>query len=186
MFKVITVLSGVERSVALFELTTRDLMPILADTERHEDITSLELLWKDEDEALLQVETTNPVLLDPVWEIGVPLQTPFEVADGTARWELTTSSTRLSALGEQLEASGIQFDIDYVRSIGDSDAESILTDRQQQVFLAAVEQGYYQTPRRATLTDVAESLDISKATASDILHRAEGRIVDWFVATAVQ
>ncbi len=186
VFKVITVLSGVEKSVALFELTTRDIMAILADTERHEDITSLELLWKDEDEALLQVETTNPVLLDPIWEIGVPLQTPFKVTDGTVRWELTTSSTRLSALGEQLEASGIQFDIDYVRSIGDSDAESILTDRQQQVFLAAVEQGYYETPRWATLTDVAESLGISKATASDILHRAEGRIVDWFVATAVQ
>ncbi|SEP03466.1 HTH DNA binding domain-containing protein [Halogranum amylolyticum] len=161
-------------------------MSILSDTERHEDITSLELLWKEEDEALLQVETTNPVLLDPVWEIGVPLQTPFEVVNGTARWELTTSSTRLSALGEQLEASGIQFELEYVRRIGDSDAESILTDRQQQVFLAAVEQGYYETPRRATLTDVAESMDISKATASDILHRAEGRIVDWFVTTAVQ
>ncbi|WP_211609245.1 helix-turn-helix domain-containing protein [Halogranum amylolyticum] len=62
----------------------------------------------------------------------------------------------------------------------------LLTDRQQQVFLAAVEQGYYETPRRATLTDVAESMEISKATASNILHRAEGRIVDWFVATAVQ
>lgn len=186
VFTVITVLSGVDRSVALFELTARNLLSILADMERHEDLTSLELLWKDEDEALLQVETTNPVLLDPVWETGVPLQTPFEVVDGTARWELTTSSARLSALGEQLEASGIQFDIDYVRSIGNSDAESILTDRQQQVFLAAVEQGYYETPRRATLTDVAESMNISKATASDILHRAEGRIVDWFVATAVQ
>lgn len=186
VFRVITVLSGVERSVALFELTTRNLMPILTDTEHHEDITSLELLWKDEDEALLQVETTNPVLLDPIWEIGIPLQTPFEVVDGTARWELTTSSARLSALGEQLEMSGIQFDIDYVRSIGDSDAEAILTDRQQQVFLAAVEQGYYETPRRATLTDIAESMDISKATASDILHRAEGKVVDWFVATAVQ
>ena len=52
--------------------------------------------------------------------------------------------------------------------------------------VAAVEQGYYETPRRATLTDIAESMDISKATASDILHRAEGKVVDWFVATAVQ
>jgi hypothetical protein len=186
VFRVINVLAAVEKSIALFELRTRNLMSILTDTEHHEDVTSLELLWKDEDEALLQVETTNPVLLDPAWEIGVPLQTPFEVVNGTAKWELTTSSNRLSALGEQLRASGIQFDIDYVRSIGDSDVESILTDRQQQVFLAAVEQGYYETPRRASLTDIAESMDISKATASDILHRAEGRVVDWFVATAVQ
>ncbi len=158
---------------------------MLADIEHQEDITMLELLWKDEDKALLQVETSNPLLLDPIQEIGVPLQTPFEVVDGTASWELTTSSDRLSALGEQLEASGIKFDIDYVRSISDSDAESVLTDRQQQVLLAAVEQGYYETPRRTTLTDVAESMNISKATASDILHRAEGKIIDWFVANAV-
>ncbi|WP_440008886.1 helix-turn-helix domain-containing protein [Halomicrococcus sp. SG-WS-1] len=185
MFKVITVLPGSECSVALLELTAQNPVPMLADIEHQEDITMLELLWKDEDEALLQVETSNPLLLDPIQEIGVPLQTPFEVVDGTASWELTTSSDRLSALSEQLEASGIQFDIDYVRSISDSDAESVLTDRQQQVLLAAVEQGYYETPRRTTLTDVAESMNISKATASDILHRAEGKIIDWFVANAV-
>ncbi len=185
VFKVITVLPGSECSVALLELTAQNPVPMLADIEHQEDITMLELLWKDEDEALLQVETSNPLLLDPIQEIGVPLQTPFEVVDGTASWELTTSSDRLSALSEQLEASGIQFDIDYVRSISDSDAESVLTDRQQQVLLAAVEQGYYETPRRTTLTDVAESMNISKATASDILHRAEGKIIDWFVANAV-
>ncbi|WP_458207797.1 helix-turn-helix domain-containing protein [Haladaptatus sp. NG-SE-30] len=186
VFKVITVLSGVDSSVALLELSAKNPVPMIADIERDEDIASLELLWKDEDEALLQVETTNPVLLDPVWEVGVPLQTPFEVVEGSASWELTTSTSRLSALGTRLEESGIQFDIDYVRSIGDNESDSILTDRQQQVLLAAVEQGYYETPRRATLTNVAESMDITKATASDILHRAEGRIVDWFVESMLQ
>ncbi|WP_458189622.1 helix-turn-helix domain-containing protein [Haladaptatus sp. NG-WS-4] len=185
-FQVVTVLTGDESSVALVELTAENPVSILADIERCEDITALELLWKEEERALLQVETTNPVLLDPVWEVGVPLQTPFEIADGSASWELTTSNGRLSALGDRLDSAGIRFDIDSIRRIGDSDADEILTDRQRQVFLAAVEHGYYETPRRATLTDVAASMDISKATASDILHRAEERIVDWFVSDALR
>jgi len=59
----------------------------------------------------------------------------------------------------------------------------VLTDRQREVLLAARELGYYATPREATLTEVAAALDVSKSACSDVLHRAEGNLVDWF-ATA--
>ncbi|WP_435348248.1 helix-turn-helix domain-containing protein [Haloarchaeobius sp. HRN-SO-5] len=186
VFRVVTLLPGTESSVALVELQADDPVPILADVENRPDVESVELLWTDDGATLLQVETTDPVLLVPVWEAGVPVQTPFDVVDGTATWELTTSSSRLSALGTQLDAAGIQFDIEYVRRIDGGESEAVLTDRQREVLLAAIERGYYETPRRATLTEVADSLDVSKATASDVLHRAEGRIVDWFVANVLE
>ncbi|ELY82080.1 Bacterio-opsin activator HTH domain-containing protein [Natrinema pellirubrum DSM 15624] len=31
------------------------------------------------------------------------------------------------------------------------------------------------------MTDIADRLNVSKATCSDVLHRAEGSIVSWFV-----
>lgn len=184
VLRVDTLVSGAGSSVALLELSTPNVVSIVAEIERCEDVASLELLWKGEEEALIQVEMTNPVVLDSLGEAGVPLRTPFEVVDGTARWEVTTSTGRLTELGDRLDAAGIGYDLEYVRSIDGTEAESVLTDRQREVLLAAVDLGYYETPRRATLTDVAESLDVSKATASDVLHRAEGRIVDWFVETA--
>jgi len=181
LFRVIAILSGEESGIALLEIQTPDPVPIITDIERRDDITNFDLLWKQEETTMVQVETTNPLLLFPILKAGIPLQTPFEVTDGTAIWEITTSSERLSALGSRLDAANIEFEIEYVRDEPSDPADHLLTDRQCELLLAAAERGYYDIPRRATLTEVSESLGISKATGSDVLHRAEGKILTWFI-----
>lgn len=98
---------------------------------------------------------------------------PFTVRDGRAKWELTTSSDRLSELGEHLDEAGIEYDIESVVEIGSSEAERLLTPRQREVLAVVIEEGYYAVPRDATLTDVAETLGVSKSTCSDILQLRE-------------
>jgi hypothetical protein len=180
-FRVLAVLPGESGGVALLEIRGPDPVSVLADVERREDVAGVDLLWSNEGAATVQVETTDPRLLSPIREAGVPLRTPFEVDEGAATWEVTTSSERLSALGSRLEAAGVGFDVERVRGDPPDPGESLLTDRQREVLLRAAERGYYETPRRTTLTEVAESLEVSKATASDVLHRAEGAILGWFV-----
>ncbi|MFC7044585.1 helix-turn-helix domain-containing protein [Halobacteriaceae archaeon GCM10025711] len=181
VFRVVTALGGEESGVALVELDYDDPVPVIAAIDARDDVTDLDLLWTHEDEALLQIETGNPLLLLPVWRVGVPLETPFEIQDGLATWVLATSSDRLSKLGDRLDEAGIAFDIEYVRAFGQRQVDQLLTKRQQELLLAGVDRGYYRTPRETTLTAIAEQEGISKATASDILHRAEGNIVHWFV-----
>jgi hypothetical protein len=48
-----------------------------------------------------------------------------------------------------------------------------LTERQREVLVAAVEAGYYDTPRRATQEDVAAAVDCSPATAGEHLRKVE-------------
>ena len=48
-----------------------------------------------------------------------------------------------------------------------------LTARQREVLEAAVEAGYYETPREATHEDVADRLDCSPATVSEHLQKIE-------------
>jgi len=48
-----------------------------------------------------------------------------------------------------------------------------LTERQREVLVAAVEAGYYDTPRRATHEDVADRVDCSPATAGEHLRKVE-------------
>jgi predicted DNA binding protein len=52
----------------------------------------------------------------------------------------------------------------------------LLTDRQREVLLTAVEAGYYEVPRRATHRDVAERLGLSVGTVSEHLQKAEARV----------
>ncbi|WP_435364667.1 helix-turn-helix domain-containing protein [Haloarchaeobius sp. DYHT-AS-18] len=56
-------------------------------------------------------------------------------------------------------------------------ARSGLTDRQQTILDAAVEVGYYATPRTATIADVAEVADCAESTASEHLRKIEARVM---------
>ncbi|QFU84177.1 bacterio-opsin activator [Natronorubrum aibiense] len=179
-FRVTSVLPGLDVAIGVLEVTASNPVPILAAIDDRDDVASLELLWKHDETALLQVEASNPSLLIPIQQAGVPMETPFVIEDGVVTWELTTSADRLSALGDSLEANGVSYRLEYVHDVDAGQAEQLLTDRQLEVFLTALECGYYDVPREATLTDVASALDVSKSTCSNVLHRAEGAIAHWF------
>lgn len=167
--------------VGVLEVVGDDPLAALTRMGEEPAVTSLELLFSDERGALVQFETSDPPLLEVAHRAGVPLRTPFEVTDGRARWELTTTRERLGELRDLLAAAGVDLELEYVREFDPNDADGVLTDRQREVLLAARELGYYDVPRTATLTDVAEALGVAKATASDTLHRAESHVVDAFV-----
>lgn len=66
------------------------------------------------------------------------------------------------------------------------DPNEVLTDRQWQAITEAVERGYYESSRRCTLVELADTLDINKSSMSKLLQRAENRIVREFVAEAAR
>lgn len=92
---------------------------------------------------------------------------------------MTASHEHLSELGEQLRAFGLRFDVEYVHER--VEAERLLSKRQREVLLAAVERGYYDTPRGCSLTELAEELGVAKSTCSETLHRVEEVVVKRFV-----
>lgn len=52
-----------------------------------------------------------------------------------------------------------------------------LTDRQREAVAAAVDCGYYDSPREGTVADVAAELDISSGTAAEHLRKAEATVM---------
>ena len=52
-----------------------------------------------------------------------------------------------------------------------------LTERQREVVRTAVDLGYYEMPREATLDDVAAELDVAASTVSDHLRKAEAELM---------
>ncbi|MFW5920182.1 MAG: helix-turn-helix domain-containing protein [Halanaeroarchaeum sp.] len=54
---------------------------------------------------------------------------------------------------------------------------SLLTEKQQEALVLAVERGYYEQPREATLEDLAEDLDVGKSAVSHRLKAAEAKII---------
>ncbi len=178
-FRVLAAFPAEETGVGLLEITSSDLPAVVGAMDDREDIVRLDLQQASEETALVEFETTAPLLLFSVQESGLPLELPFTIRDGVAEVELTASRDRLSAFTAQLEAFGMSFDVEYVRELVNS--ESLLTDRQRELLHTAVEEGYYDTPRECSLTELADTAGVAKSTASETLHRVEEKIVKEYV-----
>ncbi len=59
-----------------------------------------------------------------------------------------------------------------------------LTDAQQEALVTAHEMGYFDTPRTATMADVADELGVSSASLSERLRRAQNHLVAEFRRTS--
>lgn len=180
--RVLAAIPDGETGVGLAEISAGDLDAVLTDLGGYEDLLAVEVLRRGDGQALVQFETTSPLLLQPVRDSGVPLEMPFEIGAGEAVWEVTAPRDRLSALGDRLGELGIAFRVDAVRDRPTD--EQLLTDRQRRLLEAGIEAGYYDTPRACTLTELADRVGIAKSTASETLHRAEEKVVKQYAETA--
>ncbi|TKX78552.1 bacterio-opsin activator [Halorubrum sp. SD626R] len=98
--------------------------------------------------------------------------------DGTTDLTVAGPAADVSAAVESLP-DGMRAS---VRSVGPyhrraGPAASRLTDRQRSVVAAAVERGYYDSPRACTVSDVAAEFDIAPGTAAEHLRKAEAAVM---------
>jgi hypothetical protein len=56
-------------------------------------------------------------------------------------------------------------------------ARNLLTTREEDVIKLALDDGYYDYPKRINLRELADKLDISFSTLNEILHRGERKIL---------
>lgn len=178
-FRVLAALPGERSGVGLVEITADDLEAVLMAVEAHAGVLALDVLDALDRTALVRFETHQPVILDVLQDAGLPLQPPVDIVDGVASLEVTGPRERLSQLVDELEDLGVPFEIRRVTS--ELDRGGLLTPRQGELLRAAVEAGYYDTPREITLTDLAERLDVAQSTLSEALHRAEGTVLRRYV-----
>jgi predicted DNA binding protein len=178
-FRVLSAVPTDGAGFGLLEIEDEDVPTIVDSLTDRGGISSVQVMQRTETTAIIQFETSEPLLLLSIQESGAPIEFPLTIRDGEAVIELTASRDRLSEFGRQLDAFGMSYTLNRVYDATDS--PDLLTDQQQDLLTKAVELGYYDTPRECTLTELAESVDLAKSTASVTLHRAEEAVVKSFV-----
>jgi predicted DNA binding protein len=123
----------------------------------------------DRDHAYVRAVLDRPVVMVPPvtygqdWTVGVTVVGSAAAVDGV--------------LGAFPDAVSVD-----VRSITDYRSRvpgtlGALTERQREAVAAAVESGYYESPRRGAVGDVAAKLGVSTSTAAEHLRKAEARVM---------
>ena len=98
--------------------------------------------------------------------------------DGTTEW--TVAFTGREALTELLERlKGEQVDVKILRLTSVANVES-LTSHQRSIVEVALEEGYFDYPRKVTLRALAKKVGVSASTVSEVLRRAEKKILSTY------
>lgn len=97
-------------------------------------------------------------------------------SDGTA---LTQIRGTREEVGEFLVGLG-HLETEAVTVLPEADdrvREDLLTERQERALGRAAALGYFEIPRRIQLGEMAETLDMSTSALSELLRRAQGRLI---------
>lgn len=143
------------------------------------EMRSLDVVYVDERSVLVQFETPITALYDALRRSKNVSRYPTVLREGRFAVTLVASRGRLAEYVAELSTAGIPYRVSSLTR--SDDPGELLTARQRRVVAEAVDRGYYNDPRRCTVTELGDVLGIHKSSASRLLHRAEGRIVTAFV-----
>jgi hypothetical protein len=161
--------------------------------ERVRDLVGVRDLLRDSDEVVVVTESclraTEP---DAIEEYLAPhgclLLPPLRYAEGSKFCRLLALAPgALTECYRDLVADGYDVSVESKREVSSvtqagplltpDDVLPSLTDRQREVFGAAVDRGYYEIPRETTTAAIAEAVGVERRTAEEHLRRAENKVV---------
>jgi predicted DNA binding protein len=145
-------------------------------------VDEFEVLSEVDDDRLYRIATTDRigVALYPAWvELGAE-RLEARYADGW--WHARSrfpDREALSSYRQYLQDNDVEFRLE--RLYGSTKREGgdrALTDEQRETLELALEEGYFDVPRSAKTSDLAEELDVSDQAVSERLRRGYARIVE--------
>lgn len=168
------------RPYGLFWVLGDDLDTFDEKLRADKTVTDVECYTRVEDRALYRarIAQTVDVVVYPVWvEAGAE---QMEVTYANGWWRNRMRFPDRSALAELKDwclANEVEFVLKSIYTDAGKTSTHGLTDQQCEVLQVALEQGYFEVPRRGTLRDIAAELDISSQAASERLRRAHRQLI---------
>ncbi len=133
--------------------------------ESHEAVDYVDI--EEERPLILTVRHSCP--LADVFAATTHPSPPFTVSGGRVEWDLIKEDNGLRVL---LKDRGLRITVRRSRRRGRG-----LTPRQREILLRAIDEGYYDFPRRITLSELAERMGISKSYLSETLTKIESKLL---------
>ncbi len=149
------------------------------------EVESVELIDANPQLEVYRVVFTGRTFVPLVKRLKVLRRFPFPVQAGGATWVVVGAEARVRGLLSDLRRSHIAFHVDSVRRGLSTDVRVLLTSRQREVLYTAVAEGYFEVPRRISLTELSVRMGVATSTLSVALAVIERKLVGPFVVGGV-
>lgn len=170
-----------DRTLELGETRAKDPRAVAEAIRNQPDVGSFELLHCDEERSLSKYETSDQRLFQFLGSSSLVPEFPLVVEDGVMSFAITASRDDFEAFGDQLDASGLRYELLFVVHRDESEG-GLLTDRQLECLTVAWQMGYFEVPRDASLAEVADALDVDTSTVSETVRRGTARVLGQFMS----
>lgn len=138
-------------------------------------VSECEVLGTGPREVLLRIRVRGCMLPRAVEASGVVPSQPYSASGGVHRWCVLGQGDRLESFVTSLRAMGAGVEPVYH---GQEEAQAELTPRQRAVLRQAIDDGYYDVPRRTSQTELAAKLGVSKAALCETLQVIEKKVMN--------
>lgn len=135
----------------------------------------------EDSDRLLTFRTTvrGGSVIETLQALGTAPVLPIRVTGNTMSLTVMTPRTKIQELYARFKSAGLHILIGGItgRRSKSRNPGSSLTPRQLECYRIARSAGYWDTPRRTTLTRMAEILQVSKSTLSETLAAVERKVL---------
>lgn len=149
-----------------------------------ESVKKVEVLTSGATEVRLRViHRTSPFV--PVFrELRLLRRFPFLIRGGEAVWVVVASPPRQRELLHRLATRAPGLTLESVRPTAEGPTDAVLTPRQTELLQRAMAAGYFDVPRKITLTRLAAREGMAVSSLSQALAIVEKRIVEHWPAVS--
>jgi predicted DNA binding protein len=146
---------------------------------RYPDVISVERLHVLPGPGWYRVRYRQPIYLAVAEKLEMQIRYPRIVVNGAFRCETIARGPEIRRLVRALRAAGCHPRIISLHGETFGPVRSLLTPVQRALFRQALDAGYFEVPRRTTLTELAKRVLRSKSSVSRTLAVVEQKIADF-------
>lgn len=157
-----------------------DLEEIVTFLQDSPDVRHVEVVSKPATPTQVQIqwETPRSSVAKIANELHILPNFPLEIQDGVLTLVVVAPAERIRQLYRNLLRIGYLrtriLSMRHKRGIG---PESLLTERQNEMFRSAMRAGYWDVPRRITMAQLAKDMGISKSAVAEMLATIEMKVL---------
>ena len=157
-----------------------DIEEIISFLHDSPDVRHVEVVSKPATPTQVQIqwETPRNSVAKMANELHILPNFPLEIQDGVLTIVVVAPAERIRQFYRNLLRSGYLrtqiLSMRHKRGIG---PESLLTERQNEMFRSAMRAGYWDVPRRITMAQLAKDMGISKSAVAEMLATIEMKVL---------
>lgn len=164
---------------SLVAIKGSDPSQILPFINEEQSLLSYFIMDESSTQITINTQTKDQFLLKTIIKNHILVKFPVVIVKGVGTFFIDASRQHIDKFIEALNTRCLNVELKNISSYGNEEdfLKSGLTNRQFFVYTRAKEEGYYNSPRDITLTELAVKLDIAKSSLSSMLQRIHKKLL---------